>query len=197
MKRRIGFLAAGLSVALVTAGGTAFAAVSSIPDSSGVIHGCYDSDGDLHVIDTSVTSTCPRRYTSLNWNQTGPQGPAGATGAAGAAGPQGPAGATGATGPQGPAGPVHEVTGAVNPNCTLQGNPPASIVTSTQISPGVCRLTFGASDFTNIPVLLVTPINGGNPTSIVESRNGDGTWYAQYSFAQPTLLNFIASQLTG
>ena len=171
MKRRIGFLAAGLTVALVAVGGTAFAAVSSIPDSSGTIHGCYDSGGNVKVINTSATSMCPRGYTSLNWSQTGPQNSA---------------------------GPVYEVTGAVNPNCTLQSNPSASIVRSTQVSPGVCRLTFGASDFSNVPILLVTPINGGggNPTSIFEGRNGDGTWYAQYSFAAPALLNFIASQIT-
>jgi hypothetical protein len=83
MNRRIGFLAAGVAVALMAAGGTAFAAVSSIPDSSGVIHGCYDSGGNVKVIDTSVTSTCPKGYTSLNWNQTGPQGPQGPAGAAG------------------------------------------------------------------------------------------------------------------
>jgi ABC-type Fe3+-hydroxamate transport system substrate-binding protein len=137
MKRRIGFLAAGLTVALVAVGGTAFAAVS-------------------------------------------------------------PASPTGVTGPQVTVGPGPEVTGAVNPNCTLQGNSPASIVTSGQVSPGVCQLTFGASDFSNVPILLVTPINGGggNPTSIIEGRNGDGTWYARYSFSAPTLLNFIASQLT-
>jgi len=127
MKRRIGFLAAGLTVGLVAVGGTAYAAS-----------------------------------------------------------------------PASPAGPVYAVTGAVNPNCTLQDNPSASIVTAMQVSPGVCRLTFGASDFSNVPILLVTPIDGGggNPTSIYESRNGDGTWYAQYSFAQPTLINFIASQIT-
>jgi hypothetical protein len=177
MKRRFGFLAAGLTVALVAVGGTAFAAVSSIPDSSGVIHGCYDSGGKVRVINTSVTSKCPKGYTPLNWSQTGPRGPAG---------------------PQGPAGPVHEVTGAVNADCTLQGNPSASIVTSTQVSPGECRLTFGASDFSNVPILLVTPINAsaGNPTSIFEGLNSDGTWYAQYSFAAPALLNFIASQIT-
>jgi hypothetical protein len=177
MKRRTGFLAAGLTVALVAAGGTAFAAVSSSPGSSGMIHGCYDSGGNVKVINTSPTSACPRGYAPLNWSQTGPLGPAG---------------------PQGPAGPVHEVTGAVNPNCTLQGNPSVSIVTSKLVSLGVCHLTFGASDFSNVPILLVTPINasGGNPTGIFEGRNGDGTWYAQYSFAGPTLLNFIASQLT-
>jgi uncharacterized protein YraI len=55
MNRRIGFLTAGVAVALMAAGGTAFAAVSSIPDSSGVIHGCYDSGGNVKVINTSVT----------------------------------------------------------------------------------------------------------------------------------------------
>lgn len=96
MNKRIGLLAAGLAVALAAVGGTAFGAVSSsIPDGSGVIHGCYDSGGNLKVIDTTVTSTCPKGYSSVNWNQTGP---------AGAAGPAGPAGPTGSTGPQGPQG---------------------------------------------------------------------------------------------
>jgi hypothetical protein len=70
-------------------------ASASIPDSSGVIHGCYKatahgSRAPLGVIDTAGTAgTCPAGQTALTWNQTGPQG---ATGAAGATGPQGPAG---------------------------------------------------------------------------------------------------------
>ena len=85
-----------LSALLVfTFGITAYA---SIPDSSGVIHGCYKpSDGKLLVIDYPTVS-CPTGTTSLDWNQTGSQGPVGATGATGTTG------ATGATGPQGPAG---------------------------------------------------------------------------------------------
>jgi hypothetical protein len=81
-----------LTVAL---GGAAYAA---IPD-NGVIHGCYDSGGSLKVIDTSTVQTCPKGYTSLTWNQTGPQGNTGVSG------PAGPKGDTGAIGPQGPAGP--------------------------------------------------------------------------------------------
>jgi hypothetical protein len=60
--------------AAVLAGGAPYGAVSSIPDSAGVIHGCYDSGGNVKVIDTSVTTTCPKGYTSLNWNQQGPRG---------------------------------------------------------------------------------------------------------------------------
>lgn len=130
MNKRIGLLAAGLAGALVLVGGTAYGAVSSIPDSAGVIHGCYDSGGNLKVIDTSVTTACPKGYSALDWNQTGPQGPAGPTGptgATGATGPTGPAGptgltgATGATGPTGPAG-IQGVPGQQGPGLIVGGS---------------------------------------------------------------------------
>ena len=47
---------------------------ASIPGGDGMIHGCYDSGGTVKVIDTSKTASCPKSYTALNWNQTGPQG---------------------------------------------------------------------------------------------------------------------------
>jgi hypothetical protein len=77
--------------ALLVAGGIAYA---TIPDSSGVIHGCYGKAwpdrGVLRVIDADKSQTCSKFETPLNWSQTGPQGPQG---------PQGPNGPTGATGP--------------------------------------------------------------------------------------------------
>lgn len=81
------------AVVIVAVGSTV--AYASIPDSSGVIHGCYTKSGALSVVD-SATMTCPKGSTSLNWSQTGPAGPAGPAGADGATGP---------AGPQGPAGP--------------------------------------------------------------------------------------------
>jgi hypothetical protein len=58
---------------------------ASIPDGSGVTHGCYNKKtGALKVIDTAVRPNCPSGTTALDWNQTGPQGPQGV------AGPQGP-----------------------------------------------------------------------------------------------------------
>jgi hypothetical protein len=57
---------------------------AAIPDSSGIIHGCYNNSGTAHalkVIDTATTSKCPGGYTALNWNQTGRQGPQGPPGA--------------------------------------------------------------------------------------------------------------------
>ena len=99
LSRRL-VLAVTVVVAL-TAAGVAFA---TIPDSSGVIHGCYTkSGGSLRVIDASVTS-CKSGETELDWNVQGPAGPKGDTGPPGPAGPTGPAGQTGPQGPQGPAG---------------------------------------------------------------------------------------------
>jgi len=76
---------------------------AAIPDSSGVIHGCYSTKtGALRVIDSSAK--CANAEIALNWNQQGPKGDPGATGPQGAVGPAGPKGDTGATGPQGAAG---------------------------------------------------------------------------------------------
>jgi hypothetical protein len=70
--------------ALLVAGGIAYA---TVPDASGVIHGCYNkTQGSLRVIDTDKAQTCSNSEASINWSQTGPQG---------AQGPQGPTGPTG------------------------------------------------------------------------------------------------------
>src|SRR5262249_36607878 len=64
----VGLVVAGTVLAL--AGG----AVASIPDASGVIHGCYNkSSGSLRIIDSSVTG-CSSKETALTWNQVGPRG---------------------------------------------------------------------------------------------------------------------------
>ena len=77
-------------VALVVAlGGVAYA---TIPDSGGVIRGCFDSGGNLKVIDTGKGQSCAKGFTPLNWNQQGPKGDTGAQG------PAGPAGANGVSG---------------------------------------------------------------------------------------------------
>lgn len=71
-------------------------AYAVIPDSNGVIHGCYKtSNGSLRVIDSPAVQCDPRNETAISWSQTGPQGPQGEPG------PQGP---QGPIGPQGPGG---------------------------------------------------------------------------------------------
>src|SRR5437867_5800372 len=100
-------------IALATGATIAFMGVvfAIVPDSNGVIHGCYNrNSGTLRLIDAS-TQTCLTGETAIAWSQTGPQGPAGPTGPQGLkgdigpAGPTGPQGLQGATGPAGPTGP--------------------------------------------------------------------------------------------
>jgi hypothetical protein len=105
ISRRAGVIGA-IAVLALTCAGVAVAAASGGPVVNGVIQGCYDSGGNLKVQLAGQTS-CDKGYTSLTWNQTGPQGATGLTGpagAVGATGPQGPPGPTGDTGPAGPAG---------------------------------------------------------------------------------------------
>jgi hypothetical protein len=68
------------AVAVAAAVGTGIA-LASIPDSNGVIHGCYNTgsnpSGALRVIDTAKGTTCAKNEKPLNWNQTGPKGDTG------------------------------------------------------------------------------------------------------------------------
>jgi hypothetical protein len=75
--------------AAALAGGTIVAGVSaaSVPDSGGVIHGCYNAKlTTVRVIDPALGQSCQTRLgeAPLDWNQQGPPG---------ATGPQGPPGA--------------------------------------------------------------------------------------------------------
>jgi Collagen triple helix repeat (20 copies) len=98
-KRRLGLLVA-LAVVALAAGG----AYAAIPDSGGVIHGCYQKNaGTLRVID-DATEACRTSEVPISWSQVGPQGPQGPQGAQGPPGPQGEPGPAGPAGPQGPQG---------------------------------------------------------------------------------------------
>jgi hypothetical protein len=62
-------------VALIVAlGGVA---IASIPSADGTIHGCYNAQGQLRVIDAESGASCAPGETALSWNQTGPAGPPG------------------------------------------------------------------------------------------------------------------------
>jgi hypothetical protein len=199
MKRwsgRRGVVAAVLVVAAAAVGGIAYA---SIPDSNGVIHGCYRPTTGNLIVATSGKG-CEDGWTPLDWNQTGPTGlagPTGPTGVTGATGRTGPTGPTGVTGATGVAGPVHQVAGYIEPNCTLQF--PITGVSVAVNGTNGCTITFAGSLFTGLPVLMLTPINagGGNPTTIVEAFSSPN-WTASYTFGSspPPLLNFIATQLS-
>jgi hypothetical protein len=79
-------VAALLAAAVVVAVGATYG-YASIPDSAGVIHGCYDKNG-LRVIDPSNGDACKSNETSLDWSQSGPQGLPGQDGTNGVSGYQ-------------------------------------------------------------------------------------------------------------
>jgi hypothetical protein len=92
--------------ALLASAAIGTAAWATIPDSSGVIHGCFKkSGGALRVVDSSVVA-CASNEIALEWSQTGPPGPRGAPGPPGAPGEPGPPGAPGLPGEPGPPGPA-------------------------------------------------------------------------------------------
>jgi hypothetical protein len=121
-------------VAAACALGVAAAVQASIPDSSGVIHGCYQASalhglpaGTLRVIDPSKPSgNCASWEMPLNWNQHGPTGAKGPTGARGPTGPTGPSGIS--------------LFADVNSNGTLVHGTATSAL---RLATGVYRLTFG------------------------------------------------------
>jgi hypothetical protein len=87
--RRVLVLSFGL---IALAAGIAY---STIPDSAGVIHGCYRNNGQLRVIDPSNGGACKNNETGLDWSQTGPQGPPGQDGTDGTNGTNGTNGVSG------------------------------------------------------------------------------------------------------
>ena len=89
-------------------------AYASIPDSNGVIHGCYKtSNGSLRVIDSPAVQCDTRNETPISWNQAGTQGPPGLQGERGEIGPQGQ------IGPQGPPGLAPIVLLSLNADGTI------------------------------------------------------------------------------
>jgi hypothetical protein len=77
-RTRMLLLGVGVAAALPIAG----IAYASIPDSNGVIHGCYldAGRGTLRVIDTEAGEACGNSEVAIEWNQTGPQRPQGPQG---------------------------------------------------------------------------------------------------------------------
>lgn len=102
MPRARWFVLGTIAGAALAVGAAGYAA---IPDSAGVIHGCYQKNvGNLRVIDPTSGDRCRRPEIAVSWNHTGPRGPRGATGDTGPQGPKGDKGDTGAQGPQGAKG---------------------------------------------------------------------------------------------
>jgi hypothetical protein len=88
-----------VAVAVVAALLAAGIAYATIPDSAGVIHGCYSKTssttlppGSVRVVDTGLGQSCSQNEVALSWNQQGVKGATGPQGPQGLAGLQGPGG---------------------------------------------------------------------------------------------------------
>jgi hypothetical protein len=134
MKRLLGRRSVAVAVVVVVAIAVGGIAYASIPDSNGVIHGCYRPTTGQLIVATSGKG-CEEGWTPLNWSQTGPTG---LTGATGATGPTGATGATGATGPSDgwdglPGGTVPTGGGFVTLTGGATGITPGSYLTSGHV----------------------------------------------------------------
>jgi hypothetical protein len=156
---------------------SAAAAYATIPDSGGVIHGCYaKSGGTIRVIDASVTG-CKSTETSLDWNQQGQPG---------LPGPPGPQGAQGEPGPPGPKGDPGE-PGVVN--LTVRTSDPETLTVGTTRELQVnCdagqHATGGGFDFErfgdpNVRLLASEPLLDDVGWSVVLQNNSDQTRLAK------------------
>jgi hypothetical protein len=156
------------------AGLTATAVSASIPDSSGQIHGCYQtaSPHSLRVIDTTVKPHCPAGTISVTWSKTGPRGAPGVTGNTGAPGAKGDAGA------QGPSDAWSSSGTASHPTCFICFNTDYVLVTSTTLPAGAyvvnATVTFkvGTANSNGGPSAIACnlgyPTTGGYPNDTVD-----------------------------
>lgn len=122
MRRKL-MTAVAAFATLTLVSGVALAGSLPIPN-GGVFWACYDTGGNVKLIDYSTTKTCPKAWFGpVSWSQTEPQGlpglpgvqgPKGDTGAVGPAGAKGDRGDTGATGATGQTGATGEA-GAQGP----------------------------------------------------------------------------------
>ncbi len=156
---------AGALIALAGACVAAGIAYASVPDSDGVIHGCYAKDGSLRVVDTDASQSCDKKETSLTWNQTGPAGPVGATGATGE---------TGATGPAGPPGPSNAYV-----------NYGTNMTIGERLTVTVASVTLPRGSYTLSASVDVFPTDSddGDPTVVVCTFVSAGTLNGHFGLA--------------
>jgi hypothetical protein len=172
-------IATAVAVAVVISGGAI--AYASIPDSGGVIHGCYTlKGGALRVIDTAKGQTCASGQHSLKWNQKGQQGPAG---------------------PPGPAG----VSGYGVARCTVGQDVTTGNYFVASSSGGTCSVT-GAVHIVG-HALLVCPTgdkafsgssdssSGGSLQATRAMPNADGTGYQYVVFSDQSSTDFFSTDI--
>jgi hypothetical protein len=130
------------TTAAITAAVGVGVATGTIPDSGGVVHGCYQNHrGTLRVIDTRQGATCANSETALTWNQRGPAGPPG---------PPGPSRAYSTSAPS-----IPLTCGPTGKNCsgtvTLSALPPGGYAVSGK---AVADMPAGSQGFDHVTCTL-------------------------------------------
>ena len=189
------------------------AALASIPDSNGVIHGCYKDSGDLRVIDTapgSKNNSCKNGETALDWDAhgtpgargptgppgqkgaTGPPGQKGATGPPGQKGTSGPTGPKGATGPPGPA--ANTETAAVTSAGVREGG---TAVSASRPGTGTYTVTFARDISSCVAIAAPGAYHGGGfindaiGTAVVPSAGASVTVFFNENGGNPVNTDFM------
>ncbi|MFY9580509.1 MAG: hypothetical protein WAQ33_14445 [Gaiellaceae bacterium] len=146
-------------------------AYATIPDSNGIIQGCYaNKDGALRVIDPATSQTCLNKETAVTWNQTGPQGPVG---------PRGPAGASRYL----TVGIYHPADGTIDATIDTSASNTSATVTNPQpgvyciggLSPAPVSAVITAHDNINFSSSPPVPVNDDTiaSASVVQPNSGD------------------------
>jgi len=152
---RRGIAVVASAVVALSIGGIALA---GIPDTAGVIHGCYAKAGPhtLSVIDTSRTSKCPSGTSAVNWNQRGVQGDPG---------PQGDPGQQGNQGPPGPSGVSYGAYTYDDATKDMLASGGYEVVASATLPPG---------DYLVVGTTLAWP----DGSDFIDCRIDDGAYYS-------------------
>jgi len=144
-------------------------AVASIPDSSGVYHGCFKkSDGNIRIIDSNATS-CSSNEIEMTWSQQGPPGQPGAPGTAGQTGPRGPSDAY-VKDQKGSFGAVTISTTAPTTILTLSALPPGNYVVNSSAA------ISGPSGFA-VTSCKLTNGTGSSLSAAFQASTGGGTGF--------------------
>jgi Collagen triple helix repeat (20 copies) len=156
--------------------GVATAIQASIPDSGGVIHGCYNTSlargnpvGALRVIDTAKDGgNCASGESSLNWNVKGITGPQGPQGVQGPQGPKGDKGDPGTTGLPGAAG--TNGTNGTNGADGISGYEVVSVTGKTGEAVAQCptgKKVIGGGGYSNGGLQFSEPTNSNTAWDVV------------------------------
>jgi hypothetical protein len=185
--------AASAAILAVVAGGAGIA-WASIPDTAGVIHGCYPTNPSLKVLFLvdPATGRCPVGFTPIAFNQTGPVGPQGPQGSPGINGKDGTNGKDGVNGRDGTNG-KDGSPGAPGPSGTSAVYSSGGANNGLEVGIGTSGVTLQLPAGNYAVTAAAVVINGGDAQNANCSINGGHKFGATLgAFADVTTIPVLA-----